>query len=423
MEGCAIIGGGISGLTLALSLHEAGVACRIFEAAPAFKRLGVGINLQPYGVRELSKLGLFPALRSHSVEPCEMNYYNRFGQLVFSEPRGRAAGYESPQLSLHRGDLHQVLIDAVHERLGPDALVTNHQCAAVEQDDTGATIHFVDAATQQPLPPIRAGAVIGCDGFHSAIRRQLYPDEGPPSYQGINMWRGVTRWKPFLSGASAAQAGWLEVGKILMFPLTGVGDDGLQVINWVAEIQSLRNVMLDWNLQGKLSDFFPTFTGWHFPWLDISAMIQAHEVLLECPMVDRDPLPHWTMGRITLVGDAAHPMYPRGGNGAGQSILDARALARCLGASPDAVGALKAYESERLSAANGVVLRVRNAPPDLMLKLVHERSGDRPFKSIDELISQEERITIIEDYKRVAGYDKVVARPLSERDPQGSFSG
>jgi 2-polyprenyl-6-methoxyphenol hydroxylase-like FAD-dependent oxidoreductase len=365
--------------------------------------------MQPYGVRELGALGLLPALRSHSVEPCEMNYYNRFGQLVFSEPRGKSAGYEWPQLSLHRGDLHQVLVDAVTERLGGDTIVLNHQCAGVEQDSSGVTVNFVDSKGQ-PQPPVRGRVVIACDGFHSVLRRQLYPGEGAPSYQGINMWRGVTRWKPFLTGASAAQAGWLEVGKILMFPLTQSADpEEPQEINWVAEIQSDHNVMLDWNLQGELADILPTFGDWHFPWLDVGAMIRAHHTLLECPMVDRDPLPQWSFGRVTLVGDAAHPMYPRGGNGAGQSILDVRALARCLKAGPDAVSALKAYEAERLPAANGVVLRVRHAPPDLMLKRVHERSGDRPFNNIDDLISPEERMAIIEDYKRVAGYDRLKA--------------
>jgi 2-polyprenyl-6-methoxyphenol hydroxylase-like FAD-dependent oxidoreductase len=402
-----IVGGGINGLTLALGLHERSIPCRVFESAPAYRRLGVGINMQPYAVRELTSLGLLPALRAHSVGPCEMNYYNRFGQLVFSEPRGVAAGYDWPQLSLHRGDLHQVLVDAVLERLGPDAVVMDHHCANVEQDDVGVTVRFVDPA-RKALPPVRGAAAIACDGFHSAIRPRLYPDEGPLCYQGINMWRGVTRWMPFLTGRSAAQAGWLEVGKILMFPLTnGVDSDGLQVINWVAEIQAARNVMLDWNLQGDLDDFLPTFANWHFPWLDVAGMIRAHDILLECPMVDRDPVTQWTFGRVTLLGDAAHPMYPRGGNGAGQGILDTRALANCLKAAPDVPAALKAYEAERLMAANNVVLRVRHAPPDLMLKLVHERSGDRPFENINDLISHEERSTIIEDYKRVAGYDRM----------------
>lgn len=402
-----IVGGGINGLTLALSLHELGIPCRIYESAPVFKRLGVGINLQPYCVCELANLGLLPTLRSHAVEPCEMNYYNRFGQLVFSEPRGKSAGYEWPQLSLHRGDLHQVLLDAVQERLGPGAVIMNHQCIGVEQDEAGVTVRFVDS-TGRPQGSVSGVATIGCDGFHSVIRRQLCPDEGPPSYQGINMWRGVTRWNPFLTGRSAAQAGWLEVGKILMFPLMrDLDENGLQLINWVAEIQSSRNVMLDWNREGDLADFLPTFTDWHFPWLDVTGMIRKHHILLECPMVDRDPLQQWTSGRVTLLGDAAHPMYPRGGNGAGQGILDTRVLARCLKFEPDVKSALKAYEAERLPAANSVVLRVRHAPPDLMLKIVHERSGDRPFKNIDDLISEQERIKIIDDYKRVAGYGKI----------------
>jgi 2-polyprenyl-6-methoxyphenol hydroxylase-like FAD-dependent oxidoreductase len=403
-----VIGGGISGLTLALSLHEVGVPCRVFESAPAFRRLGVGINLQPYGVRGLAELGLEPALLSHSVVPRAMEYYNRFGQLVFSEPRGRNAGYGWPQLSLHRADLHQVLLDAVVERLGRDAVVLDHRCEGVEQDDAGVAVHFSSAATGARRPAVRGTAAIGCDGFHSVLRRQFYPDEGPVCYQGINMWRGVTRWKPFLGGDTAAQAGWLEVGKILTYPISPqLDDEGRQVINWVAEIQSSHNVMLDWNLEGNLADLMPTFSGWHFPWLDVTAMMRAHDVLLECPMVDRDPLPQWTFGRSTLVGDAAHPMYPRGGNGAGQSILDARALARCLMAAPGVASGLKAYQAERLPAANGVVLRVRNAPPDLMLKLVHERSGDRPFDDLDALISPRERQSIIDEYKRVAGYERI----------------
>jgi 2-polyprenyl-6-methoxyphenol hydroxylase-like FAD-dependent oxidoreductase len=194
---------------------------------------------------------------------------------------------------------------------------------------------------------------------------------------------------------------------MVIYPISqGVDRDGLQTINWVAEIQSPRNVMQDWNLAGDIEDIYPTYADWHFPWLDVAAMIRAHDVLLEYPMVDRDPLPAWTAGRVTLLGDAAHPMYPRGGNGAGQSILDARALARCLKTEPDAATALKAYEAERLPAANRVVLTNRSAPPDVILKVVHERSGGRPFERLDDLVSQEELAAITDGYKRVAGFDK-----------------
>lgn len=407
MDPVIIIGGGISGLTLALSLHEAGVHCRVFEAAAAFKPLGVGLNLLPHAVRELSALGLQAALARRAVETREMSYYNRYGQFIFSEPRGRFAGYAWPQFSIHRGALHEVLVDAVCARLGSDAISMNRKCVGVEQDAAGATAHFADAQSGRALGAVRGSAVIGCDGIHSVVRRHLFPDEGPPAYQGINMWRGVTRWKPFLSGATMVQAGWLDVGKMVVYPISAELDaDGRHAINWVAEIQSPRNVMADWNLQGRLDDFFPTFADWRFDWLDVAAMIRAADVLLEYPMVDRDPLPHWTAGHISLAGDAAHPMYPRGGNGAGQAILDCRALARYCGSEADIATALKRYEAERLAAANRVVLMNRTAPPDAILKVVHERSGGLPFKDIDALISRDELAAITDAYKRVAGFDK-----------------
>jgi 2-polyprenyl-6-methoxyphenol hydroxylase-like FAD-dependent oxidoreductase len=407
LEPIVIVGGGIAGLTLALSLREAGIACRVYESAPAYAPLGVGINLLPHGVRELTQLGLEPALAARAVETREMVYYTRHGQRIYAEPRGRFAGYEWPQLSIHRAHLHEVLAGAVRERLGADAIVMNHKCTGVVQDGAGVTVNFADATTARPLASVRAPAAIGCDGIHSVIRRQLFPDEGPPAYQGINMWRAVGRWQPFLSGATMVQAGWLDVGKMVIYPISrDLDEQGRQLINWVAEIQTKSNVAQDWTLAGKLDDVLPTFTDWRFPWLDVPEMMRRAEVLLEFPMVDRDPLPYWTAGRVTLVGDAAHPMYPRGGNGAGQGILDARALARCLRAEPDAAAALKAYEAERLAAANKVVLMNRTAPPDTILKVVHERSGGQPFRHIDDIVSQEELAAITDGYKVVAGFDK-----------------
>ena len=407
MQPIVIIGGGISGLTLALSLHEAGIACRIYESAPSYKPLGVGLNLQPHGVRELTLLGLLPALYARGVETSEMGYYSRHGQHIFTEPRGRHAGYEWPQFSIHRAHFHDVLIDAVHERLGADAIVMNTRCTGVEHDEAGVTAHFVDATGGQALPSIRGVAAIACDGIHSVIRRQLFPGEGAPFYQNINMWRGVSRWTPFLSGSTMVQTGWLNVGKMVIYPLTQRPDaDGKQLLNWVAELQSPRHVRQDWTLAGRIEDVLPTYGDWHFDWLDVGAMIREAQIVLEFPMVDRDPLPFWTAGRMTLVGDAAHPMYPRGGNGANQAILDARALARCLKADPDAVAALKAYEAERLAAANGVVLANRTMSPDKILQVVHERSGGKPFRHIDDLFSRDELAAITDGYKRIAGFDK-----------------
>ena len=406
-----IIGGGITGLTLALSLHEAGVPCRVFEAAAELKWLGVGINLLPHAVRELTELRLAEHLERHAVVTREMCFYNRFGQFIYKEPRGRYAGYDWPQFSIHRGELHRVLVEAVRERLGSDAIALGHRCEALEQDGERVTVRFAGR------PSVRGSVAIACDGVHSAVRRQLYPDEGPPVYTGINMWRGVTRWPPYLSGESIVQCGWLDVGKIVVYPIGKELDaQGRQLVNWIAEIRSPRNVQADWNLNGRLEDFLPTFASFRFDWLDVAEMLRNAEVVLEYPMVDRDPLSRWSHGRVTLVGDAAHPMYPRGANGAAQGILDARALAGCLARERDAVAALKAYEDTRLAAANQVVLASRSTSgwlsPDTILRVVHERTGDQPFKRIEDVVTQEELAALMEKYKRVAGFERAA---LSKR--------
>ena len=396
-----IIGGGIAGLTLALSLHAAGVPCRVFEAAPEIRPLGVGINLLPHGTRELTELGLQESLARRAVATREVCFYNRFGQRIFSEPRGRFAGYEWPQFSIHRGDLHAVLLQAVRERLGGSCVALGHKCIALEQDAAGVTVRFEGGQS------VRGTAAIGADGIHSAVRRILHPDEGPPAYQGINMWRGVTRMKPCLSGASMIIAGWLEVGKMVIYPIRNAVDaQGRQLLNWVAEIQSPRNVRQDWNLAGRMEDFYPVFENWRFDWLDVAQMLRDADQVLEYPMVDRDPLPFWTQGRVSLLGDAAHPMYPRGSNGAGQGILDARTLAGCLRRERDVAAALKAYEAARLEPAYQVVLMNRANPPDAILREVHRRTGDRPFVRIEDVIRAEELEALSENYKRVAGFER-----------------
>jgi len=392
----AIVGGGIGWLSLALSLHQAGIACRVYEAAPELKPLGVGINLLPHAMRELTELGLAAALERVAVATREAVFCNRFGQFIRREPRGRAAGYAWPQLSIHRADLHVVLAAAAG-----DALVLGAKCVGVEQDADGVILKFADGANA------RADAAIGCDGIHSAVRRILHPAEAPLSYQGINMWRGVTRARPFLTGASMLVGGWLEAGKLVVYPVRDAIDpEGRQLINWVAEIQSPRNVMQGWNRPGRLEDFLPAFADWRFDWLDCAALLRDAESVLEYPMVDREPLPFWTRGRVTLLGDAAHPMYPRGSNGAGQAILDARTLAGCLRRERDVPAALKAYEAARLAPANEVVLANRSSGPDTLLREVHRRTGDRPFGRIEDVISEAEMRALAENYQRTAGFER-----------------
>ena len=397
-----IIGGGIGGLTLALSLHGARIPCRVFEAAPRIEPLGVGINLLPHGMRELTELGLQARLARAAVETREVCFYNRFGQFIFKEPRGRFAGYDWPQLSIHRADLHEVLLEAVRERLGADCVALGMKFASIEKEHHGVTAKFANGAA------VHGSCVIGCDGIHSAVRGMLFPNEGPPAYQGINMWRGVTRMKPFLTGASMVLAGWLEAGKMVIYPIRSALDaEGRQLVNWVAEIQSPRNVMQDWNLRGRIEDFYPAFQDWRFDWLDCAAMIENAEQILEYPMVDRDPLPWWTRGRVTLLGDAAHPMYPRGSNGAGQAILDARTLTGCLRRNRNAGDALKEYERIRLKATGDLVLMNRANPPDAILREVWKRSGDKPYARIEDVIGNAELVALSEDYKRVAGFERV----------------
>jgi len=396
-----IIGGGIGGLTLALSLHQAGIACRVFEAAPQIRPLGVGVNLLPHGMRELTELGLQEPLARVAVETRELCFYNRFGQFIFKESRGRFAGYEWPQLSIHRADLHEILLNCVFDRLGPGSFLPAHKCVSISEEKNHVTAKFENGTS------FEGSCAIGCDGIHSAVRRQLFPGEGVPNDQGIHMWRGTTRMRPFLSGASMAVAGWLDVGKMVVYPIRrALDEDGRQLVNWVAEIQSPRNVRQDWNLGGRIEDFYPTFEHWKFDWLDCAAMIRGAEQVLEYPMVDRDPLPWWTRGRVTLLGDAAHPMYPRGSNGAGQAILDARTLTGCLTRNKKIEDALKEYEQTRLKAVNDLVLMNRSNPPDAILREVWQRSGDKPFAHVDDVISQAELVAMSENYKRVAGFER-----------------
>lgn len=402
-EDVIVVGAGVGGLTLALALHARGIGCRVYEQAAEIAPLGVGINVLPHATAELERLGLLPALEACAVTTKEAGFFNRFGQHVYSEPVGRYAGHAAPQLSIHRGDLQGVLLAEVRARLGADRVIAGHACIDAEDVATGVRLRFRDPSGAA-LPEVRGSVAVGCDGIHSALRRQLHPREGPPRYSGVNMWRGVTPHAPFLSGATMVRAGWLSVGKMVIYPIRNdIDSAGNQLVNWVAELESPEPVRRDWATQGRLDDFFPAFADWHFDWLDVAALIADTKQVLAYPMVDQDPLPRWSFGRITLLGDAAHPMVPRGSNGAGQAILDARCLADRIAEQGPSAAALTAYDAERNAATAKVVLMNRSAPPDAILRVVHERSGDQPFARIDDLVSHAEMAAITSAYKQVAG--------------------
>jgi 2-polyprenyl-6-methoxyphenol hydroxylase-like FAD-dependent oxidoreductase len=399
-----IVGAGIGGLTLALGLHRVGIGARVYESVPELRPLGVGINILPHASRELALLGLEAELSRVSVLTREAAFFNRFGQLIYREPLGRDAGYDDPQYSIHRGALHRVLLAATVARLGADRVCCGWTCTGFEQDAHGVVAHFDDTRAGDRRPDQRADALVACDGLHSVIRKQLHPTEGAPIYSGVNMWRGVTVWPPVLTGATMIRAGWLATGKMVIYPIENAVDaQGRQRINWVAELETPRHRQRDWNRPGALADFIGAFEDWHFDWLDVPALIRAADAILEFPMVDQEPLPAWTQGRVTLLGDAAHPMYPRGSNGAGQAILDARALSDALAATPSSTDALKAYEAQRLATTSAIVRMNRSNPPDAILREVYERTGDKPFDRIDDVIPRDELAAITERYRRATG--------------------
>ena len=297
-----------------------------------------------------------------------------------------------------------VLFNAARERLGADRVVTDRHCLGVEQDADGVTLRFKQSSTGKTLEPVRAGIAVACDGVNSTVRRQFYPGE-KMAFTGINTWRGITRWKPILNGRSYMRIGSIKTGKLVVYPIINdIDGKGKQLINWMAEIETRAAEQNDWNKPGKLDDFFPIYQSWTFYWADIAGMIRNADMILEYPMVDKDPVARWTFGRVTLLGDAAHPMYPRGSNGAAQAAVDARTLAELLARSDDRIAALKAYEAERLPRANKVVLTNRTHPPDFLNIKVEELVGDKPFDNLDAVISQDELRALSDDYKRIAGY-------------------
>lgn len=399
-----IAGGGIGGLVTALSLHECGIGVQVFETVESIRPLGVGINLLPHAARELDALGLLDELLTHAVTPDALGYFTKRGETIWTEPRGLAAGYAWPQISIHRGTLHSLLVNAVVRRLGTDRIHTAHHLSRFEAGDTHVDVCFQDRSAGTDLV-VRTPALIAVDGIHSVARQQLYPDQGMPKWNGARLWRGITETTPVLDGKTMVWCGHPDQ-KFIAYPI-GTAVDGRQKVNFIAELRSDETELSqreDWNQPGVLADFMPAFEDWRFDWLDVPTLLRTAPQTYLFPMVDRDPVDQWSFGRVTLLGDAAHPMYPVGSNGASQAILDARVVAGCLRAyGSEVAAAFTRYDEIRRPATANIVLANRGSGPELPMKLVEARAP-HGFADINDVISPTEILEVTDGYRKTAGF-------------------
>lgn len=401
-----IVGAGIGGLTAALMLHKRGIRAEIYEQSSGVRELGVGINTLPHAIHELAEIGLLPALDEAGVRTRELVYLNRQGQEVWREPRGIEAGHAVPQFSIHRGRLQKVIHEAVIERLGPDAVRTGLSLAGFIQDEGGVTAHFTDSAQGGAGLTVRGEVLVSADGIHSTARRCFYPNEGLPRWNGVLMWRGASEWPVWLDGQTMAIGGGMGA-KFVLYPIAAP-ENGKQLTNWVVNIKMADASISpppkeNWSRPAHRSDVLPYAKRFTVPGFDVEGLVRATPQIFEYPMCDRDPLPRWAFGRVTLLGDAAHPMYPVGSNGASQAILDARALADALARAEHPRQALWEYEKERLPKTAEVVRLNRQGGPERVIDEAEKRAPGG-FGHIDEVMNHAELKAIVGGYAGKAGF-------------------
>jgi len=401
MADIAIIGAGPGGLVAALWLHKHGLRPTIYEAVEELQPLGVGIDIKVYGTKEFDDLGILDEFRRISVDAQESIFYNNHGQELYAELCGVHMGYLHEQRFVHRGFLQMFLYEKVLERLGPDCIVLGARARSYSQDADAVTLvmEHVDGSTSE----VRADVVIAADGIKSEVRRQMHPESADPTYSGITMWRGTTVMEPFASGGTILHIGDPRVSSMIVYP---IADDfegsGKTLVNWVVEATREETVE-DWNQVGTVDEIMRYYDDCKIPFIDVQEMMRnAREVYL-FPLIRHEPLDSWCDGRVTLLGDAAHAMYPRGGNGACQSFLDGRAVAEKLATIADPVEALQAYEDARREAVNNVVMAHRGEGYEVIRRMVAERTDGRPFDDIEEVLPLAEADAIFSKYHALVG--------------------
>ena len=416
-----IAGGGIGGLVLALTLHQIGVRCRVLESVRELKPLGVGINLQPNAVRELEDLGIGEAeLDAVGIPAREWALVGLNGKDIYAEPRGKLAGYRWHQYAVHRGKFHMLLYRTVLERLGADAVLMGHRASGYRKEADGGVTVLAERADGSAVE-IGGRLLIGADGIHSAIRAQMHPDQPPIHWGGTIMWRGTARGVPIRTGSSFVGLGTSR-HRVVLYPISHPDAEGLADINWIAE--QTFDADHDWSKSGwfrpvGLDAFAHEFAGFVYDWLDLPSLLAKSDVAYENPMIDRDPLPTWVDGPVALIGDAAHPMYPTGSNGASQAIIDGRVLGRIMVERGVNAGALAAYDAELCAPIGAVAMRNRGAGPFGLLNMVDERCGGQ-FDDIDAVIPAEERAAFMLAYQKAAGFAKEQLNAAPPTIPAGA---
>jgi 2-polyprenyl-6-methoxyphenol hydroxylase-like FAD-dependent oxidoreductase/mannose-6-phosphate isomerase-like protein (cupin superfamily) len=416
-----VVGGGIGGLACALTLQQRGLKCRVFEQSPQIRELGVGINTLPHAIGELAELGLLGRLDEVGLRTYELIYMNRWGQEIWRELRGIDAGHSVPQFSIHRGALQGVLRDAVLDRLGPGAISTGRRLAGFDQDEHGVTARFVDPS-DATVETACANVLVGADGIHSTVRASIAPGEGPPRWNGTMLWRGATDWPTFLTGRSMIIAGGMEA-KVVVYPIAEGAASDRRLTNWA--VMARTGVegnppprREDWSRPGHLDEVLPHVRRFAIGEVDVPALIESTPVFWEYPVCDRDPLDGWSQGHVTLLGDAAHAMYPVGSNGASQAILDARALADALAHADDITEALRRYEEARLGPTSEIVHSNRSGGPEGVIDAV-EALAPAGFDDVEAVLSHAEREAIVRGYARKAGFAVSASNQTTTRRRMG----
>lgn len=410
-----IVGAGIGGLTAALSLERAGIDVTVFESVAEIRPLGVGINILPHASRELIELGLEEKIDRFAIRTSAMDYFTSSGVLAISQPCGKHAGYNWPQWSLHRGELQMLLLNTFSERTGKDRVVTDAELVDFEQENDKVVAHFRQSRDGS-VSSATADVLIGADGLHSAVRAQLYPDEGKPVYSGLVLYRGAVEAPQYLDGKTMIIVGDKRL-RLVAYPISQKlqrAEKGRSMINWIAALPMAEDEAPseDWTNLSEQEKLRPRYADWHFDWLDVPPMLAATREVFEFPVYDRDPLDRWTFGRVSLLGDAAHPLIPVSSSGAVQAIIDGRALAYALAANERAEAGLQAYEADRLEKANDVVRASRQNGPDEVLEIVAARCPEGAT-NIHDFVPLEELQTVIDEFKQVSGFhvDTLNARP------------